>query len=136
MQNGNSPFNTTSPYASLRDMFDGGGAGQMGAKFEGGGLLSLLANGFASPLGSQQGMGESLRPPPMPQSRPQMAPAYVPQSAAPPPVTASTPPPQQFDFLTMMQAMAAQRQQQAGASFAPFASAAMSQSPQQFPRWY
>lgn len=35
------------------DMIDGGGAGQMGDKFEGGGLLSLLGNMLASPYGSQ-----------------------------------------------------------------------------------
>ena len=35
------------------DMIDGGGAGQMGDKFEGGGLLSMLGNMLASPYGSQ-----------------------------------------------------------------------------------
>lgn len=133
MQNGRSPFNTTSPYASLRDMFDGGG------------LLSFLANAFASPMGSQQGMQAT--PPAMPQPMPQVTPAdsAAPVTAAPPPVTMSTLPRQEFDFLTMMQAMAAQRQQQAGASFAPFAAnralsipppAPGPRMPQQFPRWY
>jgi len=40
--------------SALRDMFDGGGAGQAGAEFQGGGILSLLANMLASPYGSQQ----------------------------------------------------------------------------------
>lgn len=35
------------------DMIDGGGAGKMGDKFEGGGLLSVLGNMFASPYGSK-----------------------------------------------------------------------------------
>jgi hypothetical protein len=34
-------------------MFDGGGAGKMGDKFEGGGLYSMLANALASPYGSE-----------------------------------------------------------------------------------
>ena len=34
-------------------MFDGGGAGKMGDKFEGGGILSALANALASPYGSE-----------------------------------------------------------------------------------
>lgn len=40
--------------SALRDMFDGGGAGQAGDEFRGGGILSLLANMLASPYGSQQ----------------------------------------------------------------------------------
>lgn len=40
--------------SALRDMFDGGGAGQAGDEFEGGGILSLLANLLASPYGSQR----------------------------------------------------------------------------------
>lgn len=39
-------------YTSIRDMFDGGGAGQSGAQFEGGGLLSAAANAIARPRGS------------------------------------------------------------------------------------
>ena len=42
--------------SALRDMFDGGGAGQSGDEFEGGGILSLLANLLASPYGSQREM--------------------------------------------------------------------------------
>lgn len=40
-------------YLDLKDMIDGGGAGQMGDTFQGGGLLSLLANAFAKPYGSE-----------------------------------------------------------------------------------
>ncbi len=40
-------------FLDFLDMFDGGGAGQMGDKFEGGGLLSLLGNAFGSPYGSE-----------------------------------------------------------------------------------
>jgi len=39
-------------YTSIRDMFDGGGAGQSGAQFEGGGFLSAAANAIARPRGS------------------------------------------------------------------------------------
>lgn len=39
-------------YTSIRDMFDGGGAGQSGAQFEGGGFLSAAANTIARPQGS------------------------------------------------------------------------------------
>lgn len=35
------------------DMFDGGGAGQMGDTFQGGGLFSLIANMVADPYGSK-----------------------------------------------------------------------------------
>lgn len=40
-------------YIDFMDMIDGGGPGKMGGKFEGGGLLSLLANAVASPYGSE-----------------------------------------------------------------------------------
>lgn len=42
--------------SALRDMIDGGGAGRSGDEFEGGGILSLLANLLASPYGSQREM--------------------------------------------------------------------------------
>jgi hypothetical protein len=42
------------------DMFDGGGAGRSGATFQGGGLLSALANRFAKPIGSQRRSSENL----------------------------------------------------------------------------
>lgn len=40
-------------YRDFMDMIDGGGAGKMGDRFEGAGLLSLLANVFAKPYGSE-----------------------------------------------------------------------------------
>ena len=40
-------------FLDFLDMIDGGGAGQMGDKFEGGGVLSMLGNLVASPYGSQ-----------------------------------------------------------------------------------
>lgn len=38
---------------ALRDMFDGGGRGQSGARFEGGGMLSAAGNAFMRPSGSR-----------------------------------------------------------------------------------
>jgi hypothetical protein len=66
MQNG-------SGYQGFNDMIDGGGMGQSGQSFEGGGLLSMIANMIAKPRGSQQGQPEQ----PMggllsPQARPAM----------------------------------------------------------------
>ena len=40
-------------FLDFMDRFDGGGAGKMGDEFEGGGLLSVLANMAASPYGSE-----------------------------------------------------------------------------------
>ena len=40
-------------FLDFLDMFDGGGAGKMGDNFEGGGILSALANALASPYGSE-----------------------------------------------------------------------------------
>ena len=40
-------------FLDFLDMIDGGGAGRMGDKFEGGGLFSALGNLVASPYGSQ-----------------------------------------------------------------------------------
>jgi len=40
-------------FTSFRDMFDGGGAGQTGDRFEGGGPLSSLGNAFFRPAGYQ-----------------------------------------------------------------------------------
>ena len=40
-------------FLDFLDMIDGGGAGQMGDKFQGGGLYSVLGNLVASPYGSQ-----------------------------------------------------------------------------------
>jgi len=41
-------------YTGLRDMFDGGGKGQSGPRFEGGGILSAAANAVARPSGSRE----------------------------------------------------------------------------------
>jgi hypothetical protein len=38
-------------YTSLIDLIDGGGAGRSGERFEGGGLLSILANALTRPYG-------------------------------------------------------------------------------------
>lgn len=40
-------------FLDFLDRFDGGGAGQMGDKFEGGGLYSVFGNLVGSPYGSQ-----------------------------------------------------------------------------------
>lgn len=40
-------------FLDFLDMIDGGGAGQMGDRFEGGGLYSVLANLVANPYGSE-----------------------------------------------------------------------------------
>lgn len=47
-------------YTSLMDMFDGGGAGRSGATFQGGGILSALANTVARPLGARQRQSNNL----------------------------------------------------------------------------
>ena len=47
-------------YTSLLDMFDGGGAGRSGSTFQGGGILSALANAFAKPIGSQRRMSNNM----------------------------------------------------------------------------
>ena len=48
-------------YRDFMDMIDGGGAGRMGGEFEGGGLLSVLANAFATPYGSEDAPSGDLR---------------------------------------------------------------------------
>ena len=40
-------------FLSFLDMIDGGGAGKMGDKFEGGGIFSAIANMIAKPYGSE-----------------------------------------------------------------------------------
>lgn len=79
-------------YSSFRDMIDGGGAGASGSEFQGGGLLSLLANLFATPLGSEQ----MTRPQARPQmGMPDMGPVPTPSAIDAPPLTgpAGGPPP-------------------------------------------
>jgi len=39
-------------FRDIMDLIDGGGAGQMGSQFEGGGLLSVIANQIAKPYAS------------------------------------------------------------------------------------
>jgi hypothetical protein len=96
MQNGNG-------YQGFNDMFDGGGMGQSGQSFEGGGLLSMIANMIAKPRGSQQGQPEQ----PMggllsPQARPAMPMQAQPQPMQPqypntaPPGTMQPMPPMQY----------------------------------------
>ncbi|MGB1191713.1 MAG: hypothetical protein ACPG3T_02205 [Pseudomonadales bacterium] len=43
-------------YLNFLDMIDGGGAGRSGDRFEGGGLLSLIANELMKPAGYEQRM--------------------------------------------------------------------------------
>ena len=71
-------------YLNLIDMIDGGGARRAGDTFEGGGLLSALANAFATPYGYEDRLRDrknntgraimtavdSLRSSPRPQMRP------------------------------------------------------------------
>lgn len=40
-------------FLDFLDMIDGGGAGKMGDKFQGGGIFSMLANAIATPYGSE-----------------------------------------------------------------------------------
>ena len=46
-------------FTGLKDMFDGGGAGKSGAKFEGGAGFSDIANKFGRPIGSRERTGTS-----------------------------------------------------------------------------
>ena len=69
MQNGNG-------YQGFGDMIDGGGMGQSGQSFEGGGLLSMIANMIAKPRGSQQGQPEPMGGLLSPQARPAMPMQY------------------------------------------------------------
>ena len=88
-----------SQFKSFKDMFDGGGAGRSGQRFEGGGLLSDLGNLFARPAGYQDRLGlvrPQMRPiqeksvqPVQPSTNPMVRPKPNPQSTeerqAPPP---------------------------------------------------
>jgi hypothetical protein len=74
-------------YLSLIDMIDGGGAGRAGDTFQGGGILSALANALARPYGYEDRLRDrknntgraimtaidSLRSSPRPQMRPSEA---------------------------------------------------------------
>lgn len=48
-------------YKGLLDMIDGGGAGAVGNEFEGGGLLSVIANAIATPYGSSDRMRDDMQ---------------------------------------------------------------------------
>jgi hypothetical protein len=67
-------------YLNFRDMIDGGGAGAAGREFQGGGLLSMLGNLFARPLGS-----DAMQRPPERPALPNMTPAPLLQPPAPAP---------------------------------------------------
>lgn len=56
------------------DRFNGGGMGKSGDKFEGGGLLSLLANAFATPYGSKDRAKEEALAGLLGKTRPNMRP--------------------------------------------------------------
>jgi hypothetical protein len=70
-------------YLGLLDMIDGGGMGRAGQRFEGGGLLSDIANALARPAGYMERMA-AVRP----QARPM-------QAGLPDMPMIQTPPPQQ-----------------------------------------
>jgi hypothetical protein len=59
-------------YKGLLDMINGGGANAEGDKFEGGGLLSILANALATPYGSEDRAEEAASL--LGNTRPQMRP--------------------------------------------------------------
>lgn len=72
-------------YKNLRDMIDGGGAGQSGPEFEGGGILSAIANEVASPLGSLKrgAQGQGVEPVVSPLISPTGVPAPAPVTSTP-----------------------------------------------------
>lgn len=80
-------------FLDFLDRFDGGGMGKSGDKFEGGGLLSLLANAFATPYGSEDrakeealaGLLGKTRPNMRPNRPASIAPAAIPAGSAPAP---------------------------------------------------
>jgi hypothetical protein len=88
-------------YQGFNDMIDGGGAGASGQSFEGGGLLSMIANMIASPRGSQQGQPEPMGGLLSPRARPAM-PVQAPQYSGrgdfgmQPPSPTQNPHPQMF----------------------------------------
>jgi hypothetical protein len=78
-------------YQGFNDMINGGGANASGQSFEGGGLLSMIANMIAKPRGSQQGQPEPMGGLLSPQARPAMPMQAQPQPM--PPQFPNTPPP-------------------------------------------
>lgn len=71
-------------FLSLKDMFDGGGAGKAGSTFEGGPLSELLNGLGVRPMGFRERMAQQGR---MPQPT-----GPAPRPAAPPPTPAAPPP--------------------------------------------
>lgn len=73
-------------FLNFRDMFDGGGAGKSGDRFEGGGLWSMLGNSLFKPAGyaarQQAAPATSPRPQPRPGSSVAPQPAVAPQPVA------------------------------------------------------
>jgi hypothetical protein len=84
-------------YQGFNDMIDGGGAGASGQSFEGGGLLSMIANMIASPRGSQQG-----QPPGVMQAAQPMQPqgGLLSAQPMPQPQFPNTPPPSSMQPMT------------------------------------
>ena len=88
-------------FLSIRDMFDGGGAGASGSTFEGGSISELLNKLGIKPLGSMQGMDQArpmarpagLGPAPRPMAAPAPAMAPQPSPYAPGAITQTTLPP-------------------------------------------
>lgn len=71
-------------FLNFVDMFDGGGAGATGSEFEGGGILSMIANMLATPFGSKDRQ-------PTAEDRPMMRPQMAPQAPPPPSGLAAEP---------------------------------------------
>jgi len=84
-------------YTSIFDMIDGGGAGRSGDSFEGGGLLSDIANALFQPRGYRDRMRQmpDVRPVARPAPPPMPSPAPMPQRnvmpLTAPPVVESAP---------------------------------------------
>ncbi|URC15506.1 hypothetical protein DB2_4 [Octadecabacter Antarctic DB virus 2] len=85
-------------FLDFMDMINGGGAGAGGDKFEGGGLLSDIANSLFSPRGSMNRLAPQSRPQGMGQmaQAPQMMPTQNPHPPMPqqPPVSQGVTTPQ------------------------------------------
>jgi hypothetical protein len=67
-------------FKNFIDMINGGGAGRAGQRFEGGGLLSMIANAVARPYGFEERMGQ-VRPQARPMQPPMQAPMQPPMQA-------------------------------------------------------
>jgi hypothetical protein len=79
-------------YRGLLDMINGGGANAEGDKFQGGGLLSILANALATPYGSEDRAKEELAAGLLGKTRPVMRPNRPAPSAAPASISAGSAP--------------------------------------------